>query len=67
MDCYSFPVGLFHPLQHSGLSRRSTPFAHTLEFEQFSGEVFNFDGSDDGSMYQLAPTHVLEGAAERRF
>ena len=22
MDCYSFPVGLFHPLQHAGLTRR---------------------------------------------
>jgi hypothetical protein len=21
---FSFPVGLFHPLQHAGLSRRST-------------------------------------------
>jgi len=26
MDRYSFPVGLFHPLQHAGLSRRTTPF-----------------------------------------
>lgn len=28
---YSFPVGLFHPLQHAGLSRRSFPFAHSRE------------------------------------
>jgi hypothetical protein len=32
MDRYSFPVGLFHPLQHAGLSRRSTPFADPLHY-----------------------------------
>jgi hypothetical protein len=25
----SFPVGLFHPLQHAGLSRRSTYYRET--------------------------------------
>jgi len=28
---FSFPVGLFHPLQHAGLSRRSTYSRYVVE------------------------------------
>jgi hypothetical protein len=30
---FSFPVGLFHPLQHAGLSRRSTYYRDTVDWK----------------------------------
>ena len=34
---FSFPVGLFHPLQHAGLSRRTRVARHSFP-EQGRGE-----------------------------
>jgi len=32
---FSFPVGLFHPLQHAGLSRRSNTTRHVFPYPRF--------------------------------
>jgi hypothetical protein len=36
---FSFPVGLFHPLQHAGLSRRSP----SAPFRNHIGSIFSVD------------------------
>jgi len=58
MDRYSFPVGLFHPLQHAGISRRSFPFSHTPEGQLPSGRPFA------NNLSQLRTTMVLALSAQ---
>src|SRR5215467_12322939 len=42
---FSFPVGLFHPLQHAGLSRRSTCCRYTGQVLHVPNELLGFSDS----------------------
>ncbi|WP_407689442.1 ferredoxin [Mycobacterium sp. HUMS_1102779] len=53
MDCYSFGVGLFHPLLHAGLSRR---------FPQLRSNVFEDD--DQGYGHVIGDDEVPQEHAE---
>ena len=50
---FSFPVGLFHPLQHAGLSRR------TPEQDQ-SGEAFLLDGAHPTLREGVVVSHRMQ-------